>query len=118
MSAWHLSLLMTCCLTSSLLSGGVQAAEVVELISQDRSESSVSAELTRQLLTARAAEAAFQRKSRLAARHQAGRSVSRPAIYPEQTLLNDPAIYRIDYGIKKENAAVPFLMYEGLRPRQ
>jgi|GEM_PF-4001171 len=74
--------------------------------------------LAHALITDRAAQRAAERKARLAQQHLAGHSFLRPNARPAPTLLNDPAIYRIDYGMKIERADVPFLMHADLQPRR
>lgn len=110
-------LLILCCPAAMHLAAGmVPAQEPPTELSVER-QTSTTENLARALISERAAKAAQERKLRMAQRRQSGNSLLRPTVQPAATLLNNPAIYRIDYGMQVERAAVPFLMHADLQPK-
>lgn len=59
----------------------------------------------------RAADEARQRQARIANRRRSGGSLGRPSSWRREDLLQNPFIYRIDYGMTRRAVAPPFRIH-------
>lgn len=59
----------------------------------------------------RAADEARQRQARIANRHRSGGSSGRLSSWRREDLLQNPFIYRIDYGMTRRTVVVPFRIH-------